>query len=113
MEKISKLVTQRANIILQGFDPLSAGGFTQVPNAVLENKKLTGNAKLCYAMLLKYAWQDKCCFPGQETLGEQMGASRPTVIKGLKELEKIGYLEQKRRGQGKTNVYVLYCKIKS
>jgi len=113
MEKLSDTqeFKNKTNIILKGFDPVSAGGFTQVPNVVLENEKLSSIAKLCYAMLLKYAWYKNYCFPGQGTLAKEMGTSRPTVIKGLKELEKAGYLEQKRRGQGRTNIYILHCKV--
>jgi len=111
MKKIGSLAKDRMNIILEGFDPVSAGGFTQVPNVLLNNKELSGYAKICYAMLLKYAWDDNFCFPGQDRLAEDMGTSKPTVIKSLKELEKAGYLKQKRRGQGKSNLYTLYCKI--
>lgn len=101
----------RANIVLKGFDPITSGGFTQVPNVLLENEKLSAMAKLAYSMLLKYAWYKNYVFPGQATLSKEMGTSRPTVIKALKELEKAGYLEQKRRGQGRTNVYILHCRV--
>ena len=112
MEQIGELIKERANIILKGFDPLTTGGFTQVPNVLLENKNLASIAKLCYAMLLKYAWEKNYVFPGQERLAQDIGCSKPTVIKALKELEVIGYLEMRRRGQGRTNLYILYCRVK-
>src|ERR1700730_12476072 len=40
-------------------------GFTQVPNFILTKKELSFCAKLAYAMLLKYAWADDACLPGQ------------------------------------------------
>ena len=42
----------------------------------------------------------------------ELGMSRPTVNKGIRELEREGYLEIKRRGQGLTNVYTLYHTVK-
>jgi hypothetical protein len=67
-KKINALIKERKNIILKGGDLLSQKGFTQVPNHVLESKKLSPGAKLAYAMLLKYAWQNDYCFPGQDKL---------------------------------------------
>lgn len=112
MQQVGSIARNRANIILKGFDPLTAGGFTQIPNIVLTNKKLGSGAKLCYAMLLKYAWQNNYCFPGQVRLGVDMGLSDRMVRSHLKELEKIGYLKTQRRGLGKTNIYILYAKIR-
>ncbi len=112
MKSIKDIIKEKEKtIFLKGFDPVASGGFTQVPNVLLENKKISATAKLCYAMLLKYAWYKNYVFPGQGTLAKEMGTSRPTVIKALKELERVGYLEQKRRGQGKTNVYILHCRV--
>ena len=67
------------NIILRGADALSTKGFTQVPNHILDNGKLSPGAKLTYAMLLKYAWQNDYCFPGQERLAKDMGVSDRSV----------------------------------
>ena len=51
MDKLSELsrFQERQNIVLQGFDPISAGGFTQLPNYLLNNHDLTNNAKVVYA----------------------------------------------------------------
>ena len=61
------------NIILDGFDPVAAAGFTQVPNVILKSTDLSVGAKLTYALLLSYAWQKESCFPGQETLASRHG----------------------------------------
>lgn len=95
------------NIILKGADALSTRGFTQVPNAVLENSTIGPGAKLTYAMLLKYAWQNDYCFPGQERLAHDMGISRQSANTYIKELEAKNFLRIQRRGQGKTNIYEL------
>lgn len=100
------------NIILDGFDPVAAGGFTQVPNVILKSKDLSVGAKLAYAMLLSYAWHNDFCFPGQETLAEDMGAGKRSVVRYIDELEKKGFVSIKRQGLGKVNIYQLSARVK-
>ena len=109
MQSLRKIIKDQ-NIVLKGADAATKGGFTQVPNFVLESHKISSGAKLVYAMLLKYAWQNDHCFPGQEALARHMGCSRRSVIRFMKELTRKGFVEITRRGQGKTNLYVLnFC----
>ena len=111
-EKLSELpqFQQEQNIVLDGFDPVSADGFTQLPNILIRNKDLTANAKVVYSALLSYAWHNNAVFPGQETLAEEIGSTRSTVNRAIIELEDNGWLEIQRMGQGKTNLYILkYC----
>lgn len=100
------------NIEIVGADPATRFGFTQVPNFVLTNKSLTVGAKLAYAMLLKYAWTDNACFPGQQKLAEDMGAGERSIRTYLKELEDASFLEVTQRGLGKTNLYRLHLTVK-
>jgi hypothetical protein len=93
------------NIILRGADILSSRGFTQVPNHVLETDKLSPGAKLTFAMLLKYAWQNDYCFPGQERLAKDMGGGVRSVVRYVQELENRGFIKITRRGLGKPNLY--------
>lgn len=93
------------NIIIKGGDAFTKSGFTQVPNAVLRDGKLSPAAKLTYAMLLSYAWQNDYCFPGQERLAEDMGSGKRSVVRYIDELEKKGFINIKRRGQGRPNIY--------
>jgi biotin operon repressor len=113
MQKLSELqqFQDRQNIVLQGFDPISAGGFTQVPNFLLKDPKTSANAKVVYSMLLSYAWNNNQVFPGQERMAEEIGSSKSTVGRAIQELEEQGWLEIQRRGQGKTNIYVLKYRI--
>ena len=67
------------NIEIIGADPVTRHGFTQVPNFILTNKDLSVGAKLAYAMLLKYAWTDDACFPGQQKLADDMGSGERSV----------------------------------
>lgn len=102
---ISNVIEQ--NIVLRGADALSTRGFTQVPNHVLESSKISPGAKLAYAMLLKYAWQNNFCFPGQQRLGRDMGVTDRSVRTYLQELELNQLVQIKRRGLGKPNLYEL------
>ena len=99
-------------IVLRGADALSQAGFTQVPNSVLKSDKLSPGAKLTYAMLLSYAWQNDFCFPGQETLAKDMGAGARSIVRYISELEDCQFLTIRKRGQGKVNIYELNLTVK-
>ncbi len=105
LASIAQLIEQ--NIVLHGADILTARGFTQVPNHVLESSVLSPGAKLAYAMLLKYAWQHDYCFPGQARLAKDMGVTDRSVRTYLQELEANNVVSIKRRGLGKPNFYIL------
>ena len=108
----ANLAATQRNIEIIGADPVTRHGFTQVPNVMLTNKDLSVGAKLAYAMLLKYAWTDAACFPGQQTLATDMGSGERSVRSYLKELEDAGFLEVTQRGLGKTNLYKLHLTVK-
>ena len=113
MEHIGAHVAQIArNIEIVGADPVTRHGFTQIPNVLLTNPSLSVGAKLVYAMLLKYAWSDNACFPGQQTLARDMGAGERSIRTYLKELEGAGFLEVTQRGLGRTNLYRLHLTVK-
>jgi hypothetical protein len=107
MTNIKDLLRER-NIILKGGDIISSGGgFTQVPNFILVSGRISVGAKLTYAMLLKYAWQNDHCFPGQEKLADDLGAAKRSVVRWIKELEEADFLKVNRRGLGRSNLYEL------
>ena len=105
-------ILRERNIEIIGADLATRHGFTQVPNFILTKEDISVGAKLAYAMLLKYAWGDDACFPGQVKLAEDMGATDRSVRTYLKELEAAELLEIKQRGLGKTNLYRLHLTIK-
>jgi hypothetical protein len=82
-------------------------GFTLIPNYVLRARGLSRDAKLLYGILLSYAWQDSSCFPGYEVLMEDMQCHREALAKYIKELKEKGWIEVRRRGQGKTSIYTI------
>lgn len=99
------------NIEIVGADPVTRHGFTQVPNVILTNAALSVGAKLAYAMLLKYAWSDDACYPGQQRLAKDIGSGERSVRTYLKELEDAKLLEVTQRGLGKTNLYRLHLTV--
>jgi hypothetical protein len=105
-------ILRERNIEIIGADLATRHGFTQVPNFILTKEDISVGAKLAYAMLLKYAWGDDACFPGQVKLAEDMGATDRSVRTYLKELEAAELLEIKQRGLGKTNLYRLHLTVK-
>lgn len=112
MEHISHaLESARSKIEIIGADPVTRHGFTQVPNVVLTNEALSVGAKLAYAMLLKYAWSDDACFPGQEKLAKDTGSGERSVRRYVDELKAAGFLEVQQRGLGKTNLYRLHLTV--
>jgi biotin operon repressor len=100
-------VLREHNIRLDTQDPVARGGFTQVPNFILNDPDLSLGAKVTYAKFLQYAWYNDSCFPGQERLAGEIGMSRSRVNEFVKELERVGLITIKRRGQGRTNLYVI------
>lgn len=82
-------------------------GFAQIPRYVLKDKRLSFGARLTYAVLLSYAWQDGSCFPGQERMAKDLGVSRQMTNIYLGELKKCRYIDWERRGLGKTNIYYI------
>ena len=80
-------------------------GYCKVPLDVLRDKQLSLEAKAIYSILTSYAWQSDECWPSMGTLSEDAGVRRKTVGKYLKELRDAGYIEWRRRGHTKTNIY--------
>jgi len=99
------------NIEIIGADHATRHGFTQVPNFILTNKDLSVGAKIVYAMLLRYAWQNDYSFPGQAKLAQDIGSAERSVRTYLNELEGAKCLEVVQRGLGKTNFYRLHVTL--
>ena len=109
--KAQELEYRKNTIRLVGADPMSAKGFTQVPNFILEKKDLTIGAKMTYSMLLRYAREKDSCFPGQKTLADQSGMGERSINRHVQELEEKGFISINRRGLGKPNIYSLHVRV--
>lgn len=111
MRQIGEVIREQ-NIQLDTIDPLVRGGFTQLPNFILRDPRLSVGAKVTYAMFLSYAWHNDSCFPGQERLARDMGMSQSRVSEFIKSLQTAGLIEIVRRGLGRTNIYRIRFSIK-
>ena len=104
MDKVGEILEKHTIVVLN--DALKHG-FTQIPRYILSDHKLTFGARLTYAVLLSYAWQEGSCFPGQDRMSKDLGVSRQMVNEYLNELKSQKYINWARRGLGKTNIYYI------
>ena len=97
-------MSNEQNILIE--NELLRKGFTSIPNYVF-GLPISSNAKLIYMALLSYAWTNDSCYPGLATLCRDVSLTDKPVTKAIGELCGASLLEVKRRGQGKTNLYIL------
>ncbi|MBI1814067.1 MAG: helix-turn-helix domain-containing protein [Deltaproteobacteria bacterium] len=83
------------------------GGFTSIPNRILENNDLSLGARMTYAMLLKYAWQKDFCFPAQQQLARDLGITDRSVRTFLGELRDRALIDWKQQGLNRPNIYYI------
>src|SRR5690606_3164586 len=107
MEHIGGALAKYEQIILEGFDPISAHGFTQVPNVVLRDTSASHRTKRSTAMLLSYAWHQGSGVTVAEARAKDHGISDRSTVRHITELEASGDMENTRRGMGRANVYAL------
>jgi hypothetical protein len=97
-------LSEDPNIVVE--NELLRRGFTSIPNYIF-GLPISSNAKLIYMALLSYAWTNQSCYPGLAKLCVDVSLSDKPVTKAIEELSNASLLEVKRRGQGKTNLYIL------
>lgn len=83
------------------------GGFTSIPNRILENNDLSLGGRMTYAMLLKYAWQKDFCFPAQQQLARDLGITDRSVRTFLAELRARTLIDWKQQGLNRPNIYYI------
>lgn len=106
MEQIGRLVKDRVDRIIVENEMLKAG-FAALPYLVMRDKTLSVGARLTYAFLLMYSWQEGSCFAGQEKMAADLGISRAQVQRFLYELRDTGYVRVERKDKRFNNTYVL------
>jgi hypothetical protein len=84
MEGVKNILEKNTIVVL---NETLKQGFTQLPRFVLKDKKLSFGARLTYAVLLSYAWQEDSCFPGQDKMANDLGVSRQAINGYLTELK--------------------------
>lgn len=88
---------------------------------MMDDEYLNGQAKLCgwqgtivYTSLCRHANINQESFPSIKLMAEQHGVSRPTILKGIENLEKRNVIEVKKSrtkdGKWLNNIYILLDK---
>jgi hypothetical protein len=109
MERIGNLVKQRVDRIIVENEMLKAG-FAALPYRVMRDKRLSVGARMTYAFLLMYAWQDESCFAGQVRMAQDMGVSERHLRRYLTELRAAEYIKVERKDKRYNNTYILVDK---
>jgi hypothetical protein len=104
MDSVKDLMEKHTIVVL---NEALKHGFTQLPRYVLKDKRLSFGARLTYAVLLSYAWQEDSCFPGQERMSRDLGTSDRSIRTFLSELKQYRYIDWKQQGLTKPNIYYI------
>jgi biotin operon repressor len=82
-------------------------GFAAMPYLVMRDKTLSIGARMTYAFLLMYAWQEGSCFAGQKKLAEELGVSERQLQRYIYELRDTNYIEIERKDKRYNNTYII------
>ena len=109
MEQIGDLVKRRVERIIVENEMLRAG-FAAFPYLVMRDRQVSVGARLTYAFLLMYAWQEGSCFTSQKKMGADMGVSDRHLRRHLSELREAEYIRIERKDKRFNNTYILLDK---
>ena len=88
--------------------------FLIVTKAVLADKRISTTAKLVLAQLMDHRNKTTGqCNPRESSLAEELGISRQTVLRGLKELRRAGWIQAKRGQNGNRYEFPKYQNVTS
>lgn len=82
-------------------------GYVQIENATTNDTQLSDGAYRTLLVIREFAWKTGECYPGLARIAKMRGKTTVSIMTHISELVDCGYLEKQRRGQGKTNVYVI------
>jgi len=88
-----KEVPQHITVTME--DVLLDGGFTMIPNLLIENYKALGledRHLILIICLMKYAHVKKRPYPSQKTIADIMQKDERTTRRTIQELKKMGYI---------------------
>lgn len=71
------------------------GNYSQIPNWVLSDNRLSSTQKIVFSYLFTFNTQNKIAFPSNERIKETCGLkSTRTVQHSLNQLEQLGYIKR-------------------
>jgi len=90
---------------------INSKGFGMIPKLVMQDKRLTPQAKAIYAYFCSYAGAGRTAFPSRAKITSDLGISKDNYYKHFNLLKEYGYIkvEQKKgkSGQFQRNIYTL------
>ena len=89
---------------------LMKGGFAAFPYRIMKEKDLSIGARLAYAFLLMYGWQEGSSHAGQDKMADAMGVSGRQMQRYLYELRDREYICIERNDKRYNNTYVILDK---
>jgi DNA-binding Lrp family transcriptional regulator len=69
-------------------------GYGIIPKALMKHPALSKNAKLILAYMLSYTGAGNTCFPSQALIAEDLGISKPVIIKAIQEAVNKGFIKK-------------------
>jgi hypothetical protein len=109
MQQIGELAKARVDRIIIENEMLRSG-FAALPYLVMRDKALSIGARLVYAFLLMYAWQEGSCFKGQRKMAGDIGVSERQLQRYLYELRDHEYIKIERTDKRYNNTYIILDK---
>jgi AraC-like DNA-binding protein len=106
MRSLSEVIKQRVERVIVENEMLRAG-FAALPYVVLRDSQLSIGARLAYAVLLSYAWQEDSTFVGQAKMAKDMGISERQLQRYLYELRDSRYISISRADRRFNNTYII------
>ena len=91
-------------------DGIQSKGFGIVPKLVMQDKRLTIQAKAIYAYFCSYAGNGTTAFPSRSKILFDLGISKDTYYKHFNLLKQYGYIKVEQQHQGgklSRNIYTL------
>ena len=109
MHKVGDIAKRRVERVFIENETLRAG-FAAFPYLVMRDTGLSIGARMTYAFLLMYAWQEGSCYSKQTTMADAIGLSRRQLQRYLYELKDADYIRIERHDKRYYNTYVLLDK---
>lgn len=81
--------------------------FTQIPNTIIFDKRLTPPEKVILMAILSYDFGTDKIFPSQGNIANKLKISRRTVNEHVRSLIKKEYIYVKKRGYSMSNMYFI------
>ena len=106
MKHIGDIAKERYDRVVFEND-LMKGGFAALPYRVMKNTDLSVGARLTYAFLLMYGWQEGSSHARQIKMAEAIGISRRQMQRYLYELRDEGAIRIDRHDKRFNNTYVI------